>query len=61
MVKMIGDEHLSSLRHLRSDIEYQHQRQSIRDNDYNNMISTIDHQTKIWLQDWYRKLVKFII
>jgi hypothetical protein len=24
-----------------------HQRQSIRDNDYNNMILTIDHQTKI--------------
>ena len=47
MIKMIDDENLSSLRRLRSDIEYQHQRQSIRDNDYNNMISTIDHQTKI--------------
>ena len=47
MIKMIDDGNLSSLRRLRSDIEYQHQRQSIRDNDYNNMISTIDHQTKI--------------
>jgi hypothetical protein len=47
MIKMIDDQHLSSLRHLRGDIEYQHQRQSIPDNDYNNMISTIDHQTKI--------------